>query len=674
MKKIFGINIMDDNEKTEKFTSDSNPGSTRDVNSQELSGGDVKKGDGSKASTQPVVIVRRKPRIENSQATNLDDMPTIVDRPAGQDQLESASQPSKVLPTPPPGSTDPLPRHDVDQIDLSATRVSPAAFYPETRPQKTPPVVNGSEQKPPSRNGTHPNGKRSRKKSFSGCLVRGLIIFLFALVLGLVITGALLVYQYFTIASTLPSVDDLRNKASQFETTRFYDRNGNVIYEMLDPNAGRRTYIPLAKISPYVVAATIATEDKAYYQHPGFDPVAITRALIQNYTHGEVVSGASTITQQLARALLLDPSERTEQSIRRKAREIILAAEIERRYSKDEILELYLNEIFYGNMAYGIEAAAETYFNTTADQLDLAQSAFLAGLPQSPAVYDIFSNRDSTLGRVKQVLTLMYQDSKEKDCIPVSNSAQKVCLEAQQAADAYISIENYQFKQKTNPLVYPHWVMYIRQLLEDKYGDQTIYRSGFKVYTTLDPTLQLQAEQTVKAQVDSLADKHVTDGALVAIQPKTGQILAMVGSADFYNDAIAGQINMALQPRQPGSSIKPITYTAAFEKGWTPATLIWDVPSSFPPSGDPNDPSTPYEPVNYDGKFHGPVTVRTALANSYNVPAVKALQFVGVYDNPNTPEKDGMIALAERMGITTLTRTDYGLALTLGGGDVTLLK
>jgi membrane peptidoglycan carboxypeptidase len=184
--------------------------------------------------------------------------------------------------------------------------------------------------------------------------------------------------------------------------------------------------------------------------------------------------------------------------------------------------------------------------------------------------------------------------------------------------------------------------------------------------------MQQEAERIVREQVTALADKNATDGALVAIQPKTGQILAMVGSTDFYNDQIAGQINMTLRPRQPGSSIKPITYAAAFEKGWTPATLIWDVPSGFPPSGDVNDTREPYEPVNYDGKFHGPVTVRSALANSYNVPAVKTLQYVGIYDDPNTPQQDGLIAFARRLGITTLDRNDYGMSLTLGGGEVTL--
>jgi membrane peptidoglycan carboxypeptidase len=295
-------------------------------------------------------------------------------------------------------------------------------------------------------------------------------------------------------------------------------------------------------------------------------------------------------------------------------------------------------------------------------------------LPQSPAVYDIFSNRDDTLAREKQVLVLMVQDSTEKNCIPVSNSTVAVCVTAKDAADASTAIENYNFIAKTNPMLYPHWVMYIRYLLEQQYDAQTIYRSGFRVYTTLDPTLETQAEETVKSQVDALTDKHVTDGALVAIRPDTGEILAMVGSADFYDNVNAGQINMAISPRQPGSAIKPLTYTAAFEKGWTPSTLIWDVPSEFPPSGDPNDPNPAYVPVNYDSQFHGPVTVRSALANSFNIPAVKTLQYVGIYSDPDTPGKGGFIAFAKRMGITTFTRSDYGLALTLGGGDVTLLE
>ncbi len=236
-------------------------------------------------------------------------------------------------------------------------------------------------------------------------------------------------------------------------------------------------------------------------------------------------------------------------------------------------------------------------------------------------------------------------------------------------------MKTYVFNSPNINTRYPHWVNFVREQLEAQYDAQTIYRSGFIVYTTLDPTLQDQAQALVTDQIAQLADKNAHDGALVSIKPSTGEILAMVGSPDFNNEAISGQINMANSPtRQPGSSIKPINYVAAFEKGWTPATLIWDVPSEFPPSGDPNDTREPYRPVNYDGKFHGPVTVRTALSNSFNIPAVKTLNFVGVYDDPTTPQKDGMVGMAERLGITSLTRPDYGLSLTLGGGDVSLLE
>ena len=507
-----------------------------------------------------------------------------------------------------------------------------------------------------------------------GCLLYGILGSIFLIILIGILSLSFLIFQYFRIASGLPSVDDLRQYASQFETTRIYDRNNNLIYEILDPNAGRRSYISLENISPYVIASTIATEDKDFYTNPGFDPWGIMRALWQNYTTGRVVSGASTITQQLARSLLLSPEERSQITTQRKAREIVLAAEITRNYIKDEILELYLNEIYYGNIAYGIEAAAETYFNTSSDQLNLAQASFLAGLPQSPAIYDIFTNRESTLLRHQDVLNLMYQLSSERGCIDIHQSVVPICVTLNEAVAAAQEIENYPFAQRPVNMPFPHWVNFIRSQLEQQFDPQTIYRSGFRVYTTLDPDLQNYAQQAVKNQVEQLAANDATDGALVAIRPATGEILAMVGSSDFFNEEISGQVNMAVAPRQPGSSIKPVTYAAAFEKGWTPATLIWDVPSEFPPSGNPDDPRDPYKPVNYDGKFHGPVLARTALGSSYNVPAVKTLDFVGIYDNPDTSEKEGLIAFAERMGITTLTRDDYGLALTLGGGDVSLLE
>ena len=545
---------------------------------------------------------------------------------------------------------------------------------PKSEKKTTPPPSSGQKPPPPKKPGVAENWFQRFRARPPSCLVWSFLALILTSILFTFSLVSFLAYQYYTIASNLPPVDDLRQRASQFETTRLYDRNGNLIYEIIDPNAGRRTYVSLDEISPYLLAATLATEDKDFYSNPGFDPWGILRAMVQNYTAGGTVSGASTVTQQLARILLLSAEERNERTVQRKAREIVLAAEITRKYSKDEILELYLNEIFFGNFAYGIEAAAETYFNTTADQLNLAQASFLAGLPQAPAVHDIFSNRDETLLRHKDVLNLMYQLSEERDCIEVSNSDTPVCVSINEAVSAAQEIENYTFNPRTFNLPFPHWINYIRILLEEKFDAQTIYRSGFRVYTTLDPDLQNYAQQSVRQHVDALADKRATDGALTAINPQTGEILAMVGSADFFNDAIAGQVNMTLAPRQPGSSIKPLTYTAAFEKGWTPSTLIWDVPSEFPPSGEESDTRDPYKPVNYDGKFHGPVLVRTALGSSYNVPAVKTLNFIRIYDDPATPQEDGFLNLARRMGITTLTRDDYGLSLTLGGGDVTLLE
>ncbi len=607
------------------------------------------------------------PERESAPRAALEDTQPRKARPTPSGYEATLPPPPPVVPPLKPPRVDasgmPLPRR-VEQEDLGATRVSPAAYSPPPPPPQAAPPAPAAPSSP-----AVPGWRRSL-----GCLLRLSILGLFVVVILGLLGASIGLYQYYQIASTLPDVATLRQRAAKFETTRILDRNGNVLYEVIDPSAGRRTYVTLDKISPYLVAATIATEDKGFYSHPGFDPVAVLRALWQNYTSGEVVSGASTITQQLARILLLGPEERFERSYRRKAREIILAAEITRRYSKDEILELYLNEIYYGNLAYGVEAAAETYFGTSADKLTLAQAAFLAGLPQAPSVYDVYTNRDVTLERTEQVLVLMFQASQEQGCIYVSNNQQPVCVDAVAAAQALEELRQYIFHNPDVQIRYPHWVNYIRSLLESQFDPQTIYRSGFTVYTTLDPGLQDAAQQIVREQIAQLTANHATNGALVAIRPSTGEILAMAGSADYENAEIDGQVNMALAPRQPGSSIKPFTYLAAFEKGWTPATLIWDVPSEFPPSGDPADPRPPYKPVNYDGRFHGPVTVRTALANSLNIPAVKALQFVGIYDDATLPGEQGLVAMMKRLGITTLTRDDYGLALTLGGGDVTLLE
>jgi penicillin-binding protein 1C len=575
-----------------------------------------------------------------------------------------------------------LPKN-VSEVDNQATRVTPSAY--RSAPQKNqttqpsgaqpsrPAVPSPTPGRRPSEM-TRPQ-KTDPKKTRRKRLLRVFLAFVFLIILIALIIGSFGIYQYFRIASTLPDVSELRDRASQFETTRILDRDGNILYEILDPNAGRRTYVALDDISPYLIAATIATEDKDFFTHPGFDMFAMTRALWQNYTAGEIRSGASTITQQLARALLLEPTERYDQSYQRKAREVVLAYQITQEYSKEEILELYLNENYYGNLSYGIEAAAETYFRSSADALNLWQSAFLAGIPQAPSVYDIFNNRDATLYRQRSVLVLMYELSQERNCIDISGERPSVCVSYVEATQAGIDLAEYDFPVQIFGMRYPHWVVYVRSLLEEQFDAQTIYRSGFTVHTTLDPTLQDEAERIVANQVAGLMDNNAFNGALVAIDPNSGEILAMVGSADFHNDAIDGQVNMAVsQTRQPGSAIKPLTYVAAFEKGWTPSTLIWDVRSEFPPSTDPFDTNPPYVPVNYDRRYHGPVTVRSALANSYNIPAVKTLEFIGIYDNPDTPFEDGFIAFARRLGITSLNREDYGLSLTLGGGEVSLLE
>lgn len=518
--------------------------------------------------------------------------------------------------------------------------------------------------------------KPSKPERTFSCLLQASIISIFAVVI-LISAGAgfaFLTYQNIKNAHDFPDVRALYDRAAKFETTYILDRDGNVLYEIIDPYEGKRTHVPLDQISPNLIAATIATEDKEYFNHPGFDPVAIARALLKNLIASDIESGASTITQQLARIILLDPEERYEISYRRKAKEIVVAAELTRIYSKEEILEIYLNQINYGNLSYGIEAAAKTYFNTPASDLTLGEASFLAGLPQAPAVWDVFQNPEGAINRQSQVLTLTQEMSAEKGCIFVSNEYDRVCVSPEDAATALVEILNYEFVPPAYEMRYPHWVFYIYNWLFSTFDTTTIYQSGFTIYTTIDPRLQEIAQEMVAAQVTNLGEKNVQNGALISMQPSTGEILAMVGSVDFYNEEISGQVNMAISPRQPGSSIKPLVYLVAFEKEWTASTLIWDIPTEFTPSGLPDEYSEPYKPVNYDRKYHGPVTVRSALANSYNIPAVAALQYVSVYDNQNTPEEDGFINFAERMGITTFTRDDYGLSIALGGGEVSLLE
>ena len=475
-----------------------------------------------------------------------------------------------------------------------------------------------------------------------GCVAQALIALLAVVLLLLLLAcGALAAYA--TIAADLPSPDALRGRSATFVSTRIYDRNGHLLYEIFDPGGGRRTLVPYDEISPYLINATVATEDARFWQHGGVDPIGILRALVYNLREGRVVSGGSTITQQLVRLVLLSPEERTEQSLKRKVREAVLAAEISRRYSKEDILEIYLNEINYGNLAYGIGAAADTYFGKKARDLTLAEAALLAGLPQAPAYWDPYADLERAKRRQAVVLDLMVE-------------AGYITPAEAEAAKA----EPLHLQPVRSHIEAPHFVLWVQQQLEQKYGAEVLYRSGLRVYTTLDSNLQAIAQEEVKAHLTTLADRHATNAALVAVKPATGEILAMLGSADFNDPAIDGQVNVALRLRQPGSSIKPVTYVTAFEKGWTPATLIWDVRTEFKDAL-----GRPYVPKNYDGKEHGPVLVREALARSLNIPAVKTLDFVGL---------PAMLDTAHRLGIESLNRPDYGLSLTLGGGDVTLLE
>ena len=449
---------------------------------------------------------------------------------------------------------------------------------------------------------------------------------------------------YFYVARQLPSPEELERRSFRFASSQIYDREGGLLWELMDPHGGRRTWVPLQRISRYAIAATIATEDRFFYTNVGVDPIAVIRALYYALSEGEVVSGGSTITQQLVRNVLLSPEERAQKTLGRKLREAVLAIEVARRYPKDKILEIYLNQIYYGNLAYGIEAAAQTYFGKSAAELNLAEAALLAGLSQAPATYDPIIYPERAKKRQQIVLGLM--------------------VEAGYVTPAQALAAYQQYLEYTPPPAQfraPHFVIYVRQLLEARYGADALYHEpGLKVVTTLDPRIQTIAEEEVTRQVAALRDRDVSNGAAVVLDVETGEILALVGSRDFNDESISGQVNMALQPRQPGSAIKPLTYLAALERGWTPATLIMDVPVEYPDGA-----GGVYRPTNYDGKFRGPVLLRAALANSLNIPAIKALEFVGV---PALQE------MTRRLGITTLARHDYGLALALGSGEVSLLE
>ena len=437
------------------------------------------------------------------------------------------------------------------------------------------------------------------------------------------------------------------NDRELFESTRIYDRNGVLLYEIVDQ--GRRTPVTLDGVPQILIDATVATEDDTFWENPGFDPVSAARAVVQNLTGGRILSGFSTITQQLVRHVAFSYEERIGQSYERKIKEVVLAWVMTQRMSKRDILQTYLNEIYYGNLAYGIEAAANTFFGKSARDLNAAEATFLVGLPSSPIDLDPFTDSGFQRSRARQkvVLGLMvrhgYLNQAEADAI----YDQGVRLLPQDKRQIDIRA--------------PHFVTYARRELEERFGVDRVNRGGLQVTTTVDVTMQETAQEIARRQVAQLAAQNVTNAAVVALKNDTGEILTMLGSVDYWDNKIDGRVNVAIAERQPGSSIKPLTYITALEQGVTAADIIWDVKHK---EKLPNN--QVYEPQNYDEKFHGPVHMRTALANSYNIPAIKLIKQAGVQETIDT---------AHKVGITGLNRgTDwYGLSLTLGGGEVTLL-
>lgn len=496
--------------------------------------------------------------------------------------------------------------------------------------------------------------RRGRKPARRlGFLVAGLLVLLFA--------GAISVYA---LVRDLPNPSRLSER-SVSESTRIYDRTGEVLlYEIHGDQ--RRTVIPFEEIPSSVKQATLVAEDINFYHHAGIDWRGITRAIITNIARGNFSQGGSTITQQFVKNSILGP----EKTIQRKVREQILALLLERRYSKDEIFGFYLNQIPYGSNAYGISAAADMYFGKKPADLSLAEAATIASLPRAPSYYSPYgSHKDDLLKRKDWVLDRMAE-------------ADFITREEADKAKA----ETLSFALPHEAIRAPHFVQYVRDYLNKKYGEDFVERGGLKVITTLDWTLQEQAETIVREGAEG-NEKLVkaSNAALVSIDPRTGDIIAMVGSRDYLAEPIpAGckpgitcafdpYVNIATRERQPGSAFKPFVYAAAFKKGYTPETVLFDVFTEFStscnPDGSPgptvSDPKNCYHPQDYDGQFRGPVSLRTAIAQSLNVPSVKLLYLTGTED---------AIKTAQDMGITTLRDPDrYGLSLVLGGAEVTLL-
>lgn len=467
------------------------------------------------------------------------------------------------------------------------------------------------------------------------------IIFLvgFLLVVGALIAGWFIFIQ--PLVKDLPDPDNLTENNERYGvSTQIFDRNGVKLYEIF--SGERRVPIKLDEVPTYLLQATVAIEDKNFYNHFGFDPKGILRAYLANQETGGFSQGGSTITQQLVKKAFLT----AEKSYERKIKELFLSLLVENQYDKDTILEMYLNYISYGGTSVGIGAAAESYFDKQAKDLTLAESAFLAGLPQSPSKYSPFtSDASAATARQAEVLGRMIEDGY------ITNEQAEIAKS-----------EPLEFALKKTDIKAPHFVFYIRDYLVEKYGEDKVERGGLRVQTTLDLELQEAAQASVAAEVANLANAKVGNGAAIVTVPDTGEILAMVGSKDYFDREHDGQVNVTTAMRQPGSSIKPLVYATAFEqKLLNPGSVLIDQRTCFTSKYQED-----YCPRNYSGTFSGPVSIRESLGSSLNIPAVKAIRMTGI---------ESFINQANKMGIESLgSARNYGLSLSLGGGEVMMTE
>ena len=484
--------------------------------------------------------------------------------------------------------------------------------------------------------------KKSKKKWYRHLPLTVAVVFL--------ISGTTSLYSLF---ASLPNPERVTDRAIA-ESTKIYDRTGKVLlYEIHGEE--KRTIVSFNDIPETIKQATLSAEDIHFYQHSGLDFKGILRALYVNIIRRDISQGGSTITQQLVKNSILT----NERTFTRKIKEAILSLLIEKKYSKNEILGLYLNQIPYGSNAYGVSAASETYFNKPVNQLTLSEAALIASLPKAPTFYSPYgSHKEALMTRRDWILDRM------------AGVGFITSIQAENAKK-----EKLIFNIPQQSIRAPHFVMYVREYLNEKYGEQFVESGGLRVITTLDWNLQQQAEKAVTEGAErnsKLIDAK--NAALVSIDPKTGDIIAMVGSRDYFDITNDGNVNVSTRLRQPGSAFKPFVYATAFKKGYTPETVLFDVPTEFnvncnadgTPGPAIRDPKSCYHPKNYDDTFRGPVDLRHSIAQSLNVPSVKLLYLAGVNDT---------IATAKEMGITTLTDPRrYGLSLVLGGAEVTLLE